>query len=54
MLNRRKVHVAGLQEMRYKNYGTRMIKGDKGIHKLFWSGNRAAEGGIGIMVAPIG
>jgi len=28
-LSRRKVDVSGLQEMRYKNFGTRIVKGVK-------------------------
>ena len=39
MMDSRKVDRAETQEVRYKNHGTRMIKGGEEIHKLFWSGS---------------
>ena len=45
MLNRRKVDVARPQKVRHKNHGTRIIKGDERIYKLFRSGNPSPNGG---------
>ena len=50
MLYRRKVDVAGLQEVRYKNHGTRTVKRGEETYKLFWSGNSTVHGGVGVMV----
>ena len=50
MLNRRRVDVAGLQEVRYRNEGAKTVKGGEGSYKLFWSGNSTSQGGVGVMV----
>ena len=45
-LERRKVVVACLQEVRWKGSGTRMI----GNFKAFWEGGRSGVAGVGILV----
>ena len=50
MLCRSKVDVAGLQEVRYKNQGTEMLKGENRSYKLFWSGTATGQCGVGMMV----
>jgi len=36
-LSRRKVNVVGVQEVRYKNVGTKIVKGGDAAYKLYWS-----------------
>jgi len=50
MLSRRKVDFAGLQEVRYKNVGTKTVKGGFDAYKLYWSGESTGQGGVGLMV----
>jgi len=50
MLSRRKVDVAGLQQVRYKNVGTKIVKGEDAAYKLYWSGESTGRGGVGLMV----
>ena len=50
MMFRRNVSVAGLQEVRYKNQGTKMIRGGDGVYKFYWNGESSGHGGVGIMV----
>ena len=50
MLHRRRVDVAGLQEVRYRNSGAKMVKGGGERYKLFWSGGPTPQGGVGVMV----
>lgn len=50
MMCRRNVDVAGLQEVRYKNQGTRTIRGGDGVYKLYWSGISTGQGGVGLLI----
>ena len=49
-LGKRKVDACGLQEVRWKNKGTRFFRVFGRSYKLWWSGNRSAIGGVGILV----
>lgn len=51
MLTRRRVDIAGVQEVRYRNSGTRMIKGKSSKYKLFWQGSVTGDGGVGLLVS---
>jgi len=46
----RKVDFAGLQEVRYKNVGPKIVKGGSAAYKLYWSGKSIGKGGVGLMV----
>ena len=50
MMERRKVDLAGLQEVRYKGNGTRTLRGEKEDFRLFWCGEMRGSGGVGIVV----
>jgi len=39
-----------LQEVRYKNVGTKIVKGGDAAYKLYWSGESTGRGGVGLMV----
>ena len=47
----RRVKVAALQEVCYKNEGVRLIGGGKVTYKLFWKGEEKGKDGVGIMVS---
>ena len=47
MLGRRKVDICCLQEVRYRDQGTRMVGSE---HKFWWSEGRESRNGVGIMV----
>ena len=49
-LRKRKVGVCGLQEIRWKNEGTRFLGVFERRYKLWWSGNSSGIGGVGILV----
>ena len=51
MLTRRRVDIAGVQEVRYRNSGTRMINGKSCKYKLFWQGIVTGDGGVGLLVS---
>ena len=51
MLTRRRVDIAGIQEVRYRNSGTRMIKGKSSRFKLFWQGSVTRDVGVGLLVS---
>ena len=40
VMNRRKIDIVGLQEVRCKNHNTRIIKKNEETRKLFCSGSR--------------
>ena len=46
----RNVGAAALQEVRYKNEGTKILSGDDCVYKLFWKGDKNGQGGVGTMV----
>jgi len=50
MLSRRKANIAGLQKVCYKNVGTKIVKGGDAAYKLYWNGESAGQGGVGLMV----
>ena len=49
-LRKRKVDVCGLQEVRWKNEGTRFLEVFGQRYKLWWSGNSSGIKGVGILV----
>ena len=49
-LGRRNVDIAAPQEVRYKNEGTEISRGDNFVYKLFRKGEKNGQGGVGIMV----
>ena len=49
-LRKRKVDVCGLQEVWWKNEGTRVLGVFGRRYKLWWSGNSSGIGGVGILV----
>ena len=49
-LERRKVDVCCLQEVRWRGGSARGIMGRTSKYKLFWSGNKEGTGGVGIML----
>ena len=49
-LRKRKVDVCGLQEVRWKNEGTRFLGVFGRRYKLWWSGNSSGIGGVGILI----
>lgn len=49
-LGRRKVDIAALQEVRYKNEGVKLIQGGDFEYKLYWKGEDTGHGGVGLMV----
>ena len=50
MMERRKVDLAGLQEVGYKGNGTRTLRGEKEDFKVFWCGEVRGGGGVGIVI----
>ena len=49
-LRKRKVDVCGLQEVRWKNEGTRFLGVFRQRYKLWWSGNSSGIGRVGTLV----
>ena len=49
-LRKSKVNVCGLQEVRWKNEGTRFFGVFGRKYKLWWSGNSSGIRGVGILV----
>ena len=49
-LRKRKVDVCGIQEVRWKGQGARFVGALGRRYKLWWSGNDAGFGGVGILV----
>ena len=50
MMERRKVDLAGLQEVGYKGNGMRTLRGEKEDFKVFWCGEVRGGGGVGIVI----
>ena len=50
MLERRKIDVACVQEVRYKNNSAKTFRGEMCDYKLFWSGDQSGSGGVGVFV----
>ena len=50
MLERRRVDICGLQEVRLKGEGTRMLRGIETKYKWFWKGSQKRLNGVGIAV----
>ena len=50
MLGRRKIFICCIQEVRYRNEGTTTIGTEDEKKNLWYSGNNAASGGVGILV----
>ena len=49
MLERRRVDIRCLQEVRYRGQGTR-VYGGEGKYKFWWRGSEEGRNGVGIMV----
>ena len=49
-LGRRNVDIAALQDVRNKNEGTKILRGNDFVYKLFWKGEKNGQRGVGIMV----
>jgi len=49
-LGRRRVDIAALQEVRYKNEGVKCVRGGDFQYRLFWKGEKTGQGGVGLMV----
>ena len=50
MLGRRKVDICGVQEVRFKNNGTRTYGTGEEKYKFWWSGGRDKRAGVGLLV----
>ena len=50
-LNRRKIDVCCVQEVRWRGASARIITGKTSQYKLLWVGNNSGYGGVGIFVA---
>ncbi len=51
MLERRRVDVCCVQEVRWRGSSARLLTGKEHRYKLFWVGNSAGLGGVGILLA---
>ena len=49
-LRKRKVDVCCIQEVRWKGQGARFVGASGRRYKMWWSGNDAGFGGVGILV----
>ena len=49
-IKRRNVDVVALQEVQYNNEGVRKLRGGDFEYKLYWKGEEAGRGGVGLMV----
>ncbi|ESO12072.1 hypothetical protein HELRODRAFT_158482 [Helobdella robusta] len=50
MLERRRINICCLQEIRWKSNGVCHVNSDKEKYKLFWNGQKTAKNGVGIFV----
>ena len=51
VLNKRRVDVCCLQEVRWKGSGTRLIGLNNVLYKLFWQGRKDSLAGVGVLIA---
>ena len=51
MLERRRVDVCCVQEVRWRGASARFITGKERRYKFFWVGNSVGVGGVGILLA---
>ena len=49
-LRKKTVHVCYIKEVRWKGQGARFVGTSGRRYKLWWSGNDAGSGGVGILV----
>lgn len=49
-MGRRRVDIVAMQEVRYKNEGTKILRGGDFEYKLFWKGEETGQGGVAIMI----
>ncbi|ESN95647.1 hypothetical protein HELRODRAFT_179117 [Helobdella robusta] len=50
MLERKRINICCLQEIRWKSNGVCHVNSDKEKYKLFWNGQKTAKNGVGIFV----
>ena len=50
-LTRRRVDICGIQEVRWRGGSARLLTGMNSRYKLYWMGNQAGTGGVGILLA---